>query len=138
MYQHIMVPVDLGHVDRLDKALTTGADLASHYQAAVTYVGVTTSAPGSVAHTPKEFESKLDTFARNEAAKRGLGTAHAHVVVSHDPARDLHKALLTAARDIGADLIVMASHVPGLADHIFESNAGAVALHADVPVFIVR
>lgn len=133
-----MVPVDLAHTDRLDKALRTAADLANHYISDVTYVGVTTTAPSDIAHTPQEFESKLTAFARDEAAKRGIANAHGHMAISHDPARDLHKVLLKAVHDIGADLIVMASHIPGLADHFFESNAGAVALHADVSVFIVR
>jgi len=138
MYQHIMVPVDLAHTDQLDKALRTAADLANRYGTDVTYVGVTTTAPSEVARTPTEFESKLSAFARDEAAKRGLDRVHGHMATSHDPARDLNRILLNAAHDIGADLIVMASHVPGLADHIFESNAGAVALHADASVLIVR
>jgi hypothetical protein len=32
----------------------------------------------------------------------------------------------------------MASHVPGLPEHIFASNAGAVASHAGMSVFVVR
>jgi hypothetical protein len=28
--------------------------------------------------------------------------------------------------------------VPGLPEHIFASNAGAVAAHADVSVFVIR
>jgi hypothetical protein len=32
----------------------------------------------------------------------------------------------------------MASHVPGIQEHVFESNAGKVSLHADVSVFVVR
>ena len=62
MYEKIMVPVDLAHVDRLEKALTTAADLARHYRIPICYVGVTTSLPGAVAHTPAEFARKLEQF----------------------------------------------------------------------------
>ena len=57
---------------------------------------------------------------------------------SHDPAADLDHRLIAAGREIGADLIVMASHLPGLPEHLFASNAGAVASHAKVSVFVVR
>ncbi|MDX6752607.1 universal stress protein [Geminicoccaceae bacterium 1502E] len=137
MYRTIMVPVDLAHVDRLRKALATAADLARHYGIPVCYVGVTAATPGSVAHNPEEFAVRLDAFARSEAASYGH-TASAKACTSHDPSVDLDKALMQAIRDTGADLVVMASHVPGLPDHIFASNAGWLASHAAVSVLVVR
>ncbi len=137
MYSTIMVPVDLGHLDRLDKALTSAADLAKHYGAAVTLVGVTAAAPGAVAHNPAEYAGKLRGFADAFAAKHGVAVAAA-AYTSHDPTRDLDKTLLAAAQEQGADLIVMASHVPGLPEHVFASHGGGVAAHAPVSVFVVR
>jgi len=49
---------------------------------------------------------------------------------SHDPAVELHAKLTGAVKDAGADLIVMASHLPGLPEYIFASHAGAVVSHA--------
>ena len=60
------------------------------------------------------------------------------MVVSHDPAVDLDDSLMQAIADTGADLVVMASHVPGLPEHIFASNAGYLANHASVSVFVIR
>lgn len=138
MYHKIMVPVDLGHVERLEKALTTAADLSRHYGIPVSYVGVSAAAPGSIAHNPHEFEEKMTAFAREQAEKHGLADVSASACISHDPAVDLDATLLKAVRDDGADLVVMASHVPGLAEHLFASNAGYVALHAEASVFVVR
>lgn len=138
MYRAIMVPVDLTHTDRLEKALASAADLSKHYDIPVTYVGVTSSAPGATAHNPEEFEHKLNAFAQEQADKYGLRSVRGRAFISHDPAVDLHRTLIDAANEIGADLIVMASHAPGIAEHIFESNAGFVALHAEVSVFVVR
>ncbi|MEO1197830.1 MAG: universal stress protein [Pseudomonadota bacterium] len=137
MYQRIMVPVDLAHLDRLDKALTTASDIAKHHGAPVSYVGITSSQPSAVAHTPEEFEDKLIAFAQDQAARHGLETS-AKAYVTHDPAVDLDQTLLHAISDTGADLVVMASHVPGLIEHIFASNAGYVASHATVSVFVIR
>ncbi|WP_373353588.1 universal stress protein [Pseudoroseicyclus sp. CXY001] len=137
MFRHIMAPVDLAHAGRIEAALKTTGELARHYGARVTYVAVHGSEPGSVAHTPEEFASKLGAFAAAEAERHGIETA-AHDVVSHDPAVDLDDKLLAAADEIGADLIAMASHVPGLADHLWPSNGGKIARHAKVSTFIIR
>jgi nucleotide-binding universal stress UspA family protein len=137
MYQKIMVPVDLAHIERLDKAITTATDLAKHYGIPICFVGVTAETPTAVAHTPKEFAEKLKAFGAAQSQKHSLEINTA-AYPSHDPAVDLDHTLLAAARESGADLIVMASHVPGLPEHIFASNAGAVASHAEMSVFVVR
>lgn len=137
MYKKILVPVDLDHVDRLDKALTTAADMAKHYGIPACYVGVTAATPGPVAHTPQEFAGKLEAFARAQGARHGFD-ASAKAIVSHDPAVDLPRALMQAIDEVGADLVVMASHVPGLPEHLFATNAGYLANHAGVSVFVIR
>jgi nucleotide-binding universal stress UspA family protein len=137
MYKKIMVPVDLAHIDRLEKTITTATDLAKHYGIPICFVGVTAETPTEVAHTPKEFGEKLEAFGARQSEKHGLEIDTA-AYPSHDPAVDLDRALIAAAKESGADLIVMASHVPGLQDHIFASNAGAVASHAAVSVFVIR
>lgn len=138
MYKKIMVPVDLAHVDRLEKALQSAADLSKHYDVPVCYVTVSTTLPDEVAHTPKEHEQKLNAFAKEQAEKYGLSKTEASYYTSHDPAVDLDDKLLDAIKDTGSDLVVMASHVPGLPEHIFASNAGEVAMHAKVSVFVIR
>ena len=132
-----MVPVDLAHIEKLEKAITTATDLARHYGAPICFVGVTAETPTEVAHTPKEYAQKLGDFGVGLAAKHGLKVETA-AYPSHDPAVDLDQALIAAAEENGADLIVMASHVPGLREHVFASNAGAVASHAGVSVFVIR
>ncbi|MBK1698634.1 universal stress protein [Rhodovibrio salinarum] len=138
MYKKIMIPVDLAHTEKLEKALTTAADLSKQYGIPVCYTAVTATAPGSVAHTPEEFAQKLEAFAQSESEKLGLHSAESHTIVDPDPVADLSKKLIMAAHDNGCDLVVMASHIPGVREHVFESNAGKLALHADVSVFIVR
>ena len=137
MYGKIMVPVDLAQVERLEKAIATAADLAKHYGIPICFVGVTAEAPTEVAHSPQEFGEKLARFAAEESGRRGLEIGAA-AYASHDPAVDLDARLIAAAGEQGADLIVMASHLPGLPEHVFASNAGAVASHAGVSVFVVR
>jgi nucleotide-binding universal stress UspA family protein len=137
MYSSIIVPVDIEHGESLEKALKTAADLSDHYDAPACLVGVTTAVPSAVAHTPEEFSGKLDAFAKEQGAKHGVAFT-SKVMVSHDPTIDLDKTLEAAAADVNADLIVMASHAPGVADHFIASNAGHLASHATVSVLVVR
>ncbi|MBX2832652.1 MAG: universal stress protein [Rhodospirillales bacterium] len=137
MYQKMLVPVDLAHVDKLEKTIQTAVDLALHYKAEICFLGVGTNTPSEVAHTPKEFEQKLAEFAKDCRARFGV-VAMASAHISHDPAIDLSKAIVAQADELSADLIVMATHVPGIADHVFASHGGYVASHSDLSVFLVR
>ena len=137
MFKKIMTPVDLAHKGDLKKALACTADLAKHYGAEVVYVGVTAATPGPTAHNPREFADKLEAFAKAEADEHGIKAA-AETVISHDPATDVDDALLKAVKETGADLVVMASHVPNVLDYIWPSNGGKIAEHAKCTVMVVR
>ncbi len=137
MYQSIMVPVDLAHLDALEKPLTVAADMAHHYNAQLCYVGVTTSQPSSVARTPEEYEQKLRTFAQEHAPDNGQPPT-ARVYNSHDPVADLDDILLKAIDDVGADLVVMGTHLRHHIDAIMPANGSKVASHTNVSVFLVR
>ena len=136
MFKKIMVPVDLAHTETLEPALAAAADLARHWGIPVCYVSVGSSAPGALAHNPAEFAAKLAAFAERQAS-RGHETS-TEAVISHDPSADLEDKLLAAVETVGADLVVMASHVPGLAEHLWPSNGGKIASHARCSVMIVR
>ncbi len=137
MFKRIMAPVDLAHVDRLGTALDCAADLAKHYGVPIVYVGVTSSAPSNLAHNPEEFGQKLGAFAAQEAAKHGVD-ASVHTAIAHDPTTEIDDALMRAIGDTGADLVVMASHVPNVMDYIWPSNGGKLAEHAKCSVMVVR
>jgi len=137
MYKTIMVPVDLEHVDRLEKALNTTADLAKHYGSAVCFVGVTAETPTAIAHNPDEYQQKLEDFAKKQGEKHGFG-ASAKSYPSHDPAVEINDKLMSAIDDVGADLVIMASHVPSFEALFFSSHGGSVANHAKCSVFVVR
>jgi len=137
MYAKIMVPVDLAHVERLDKALRAAADLSKHYGIPVCYVGVTSNTPGPISHTPAEHAQKLEVFGEAQAAAHGLD-ATTKAVVCHDLTADVDDALLEAVHETGSDLVVMASHIPDIVDYIWPSNGGKIAAHSDASVLVVR
>lgn len=137
MYREIMVPVDLAHEETLARALEVAADLARHWGARITYVGVTSPVPGALAHNPGEFARKLTDFATAQGARLDVET-RAHPAIAHDPATEVDDALMQAIDETGADLVVMQSHVPGLLDYVWPSNGGKLAGHAKASVLVVR
>lgn len=137
MYTKIMVPVDLAHADKLAFALDTAANLAKLYKIPVTYVGVTAATPGPLGHNPEEYGAKLKEFADEQGVRHGIATG-CKPVVSHDPAAELDDALIKTVHETGADLVVMATHIPNVADHFWPSNGGKLATHTDASVFLVR
>lgn len=139
MYQSILVPTDLEHAEQLYKSLETAIHLAQHYGAHLCYAAVTPSGPTSVASSPEAFEEALERFAAEQGEQHGIQTS-AVAIVAHDPAVELDDKLLETIESTGSDLVVMASHVPGLADklHLMRSNAGKIATKAKVSVFVVR
>lgn len=139
MYRRIMVPVDLAHVDKLEKALSTAADLARHYEAELYYVAVTGKVPNRVAPSPEQFAAELNHFAAQKSSELGLDV-RAKAISSVDVTVELDDTLIAAAQELDADLVVMASHIPGVPDrlHLVGSNAAYVVRHCDVSVFVVR
>lgn len=137
MFSKIMIPVDLRHDDKMEKALRVVADLATKCRAEAHVVGVTMSSPTDVAPTPAAFQERLSDLVASHSALLG-GGMKAHTEISHDISIDLDATLERAAERLGADLIVMASHIPGWSEHIFASNAGYLASHSKMSVFVVR
>lgn len=137
MYSNIMVPVDLTQLEKLERALQVAADIAKLYGAEVHYLSIGPETPSELGKTPAEFAEKLEDFASEQAEQYGI-RAKAHPIAAHDPSADLNKTLSSAGDTIGADLIIMASHIPGFIDHIFHSHGGYVATHSDLSVLLVR
>ena len=137
MFTKIMVPVDLAHEETLGRALEVSAQLARSFEVPVAYVGVSAGTPGALGHNPEEFGAKLEAFAAAQADAEGI-EAEAAPVISHDPTADLDRALLDAVETTGADLVVMASHVPGLKDYVWPPHGGKLAAHSKASVFVGR
>ena len=137
MFKKIMVPVDLEHTENLTGALSVAAQMAEANGGEIFYAGVHGGAPSEVAHNPDEYKEALDAFAKSQSYAQ-VGKVSTLPIYSHDPGVEVATALIQAAQDNQMHVIVMASHMPGWAEHVFHSNAGYVACHAPMSVFVVR
>src|SRR3546814_20718934 len=92
-----MVPVDLSHRERLEKAVATAADLSKCYKVPAEMVAVTATAPGSVARNPEELADKLARFAAAESAKHGVEFG-SHAITSRSEERRVGKGCVSTCR----------------------------------------
>ncbi|MEL6774794.1 MAG: universal stress protein [Pseudomonadota bacterium] len=137
MFTRILVPIDLAHLEALSKATHAASVLANAAGARLVFLGVTPSVPTAIAASPQEFEAKLQAFAREQSTAHGV-PAQAKVIVTGDPTTDVDRRIITAAEEVGADLVVMQTHMPAAADFLWQSRGEYVATHAPFSVMLVR
>ncbi|MGF1728429.1 universal stress protein [Photobacterium kasasachensis] len=137
MFSKIMVPVDLRHEEQLTKSLDVVTKLAKIYSAKVVFVGVSLAAPTEISRNPEEYKAKLELFTQEQSDLHDID-AESHPIFSVDPTADLNKKLLDAIDEIGADLILMATHIPNVSDYIFANHGNYISDHADISVFLIR
>jgi len=139
MFKKIMVPVVLRQVDRMGRTLDLASTLARQYEAPITYVGVTGKVPSAIARSPDEFAAELSMFAREQGAQAGINT-DSLALLSNDPGAELDSRLLKAVETTQADLVVMGSHPPSVADmlHLIGSHSAWLVRHTKASVFVVR
>lgn len=138
MYSRILVPVDLDNADQLSKALDLAGRTAKESDAEVIYVDVVDAVPTTSARTQGDrMAIRLKAFAADQGTQHGIQTSDC-VALRSDLHLNVGADIIKAAKDAGCDLIVMASHIPGFKDHILSSNAGYVASHAPMSVYVVR
>lgn len=136
MYRTIIVPIDLSQETKgrriLDLAIRLGGDgariiLANILEELPGYVAVELPA-GLMEQSRKDAEEKL----RAIAADAGVA-AEVTVRVGHPG-----NQILELAEETNADLIIVASHRPGLQDYFIGSTAGRVVRHANCSVLVTR
>jgi nucleotide-binding universal stress UspA family protein len=137
MFNHIMVPVDLRTDAPIEKTIAVASQLGQQMNAKITLVSVTGSVFTNAPHMSKDATEALAKLAADLSRETGL-TVEPHNIFSPDVPAEVDSSLMHAVDSIGADLVVMGSHVPGLIDYVFSSHAGWLASHAKVSVFVVR
>lgn len=141
MFDNILLPIDLNHPASWEKALPMAAKLCGGV-GTLHVLGIVHDVGSAMVSDflPHDFEEKalqkmkadLDAFV---AEKIPAGCkAEAHVGHGHVP-----EHILSAADDVSADIIVMASHAPDeLRSWLVGSNADRVVRHSKRPVLVVR
>ena len=140
MFKQVLLTVDLNEEASWTKALPTAVQCCRAFGAGLHVITVVPDFGATVAqHFPEgyekrtlaEAEKQLGDFVR-ERVPEDLKARH---IVGHGT---IYQEVLRAADRIGADLIVIAAHRPGLQDYLLGPNAARVMRHANASVLVVR
>ena len=141
MYKRILLPIDLDQESSWREALPVAVEYCLIFGARLELMTVVpdfgTGLIGS--YFPAGFEEKavgeardrLETLAREKVS----GNIKVNCRVAQGP---VYEEIIACARDVKADLIVMASHRPELKDYLLGPNAARVVRHSDISVLVVR
>jgi nucleotide-binding universal stress UspA family protein len=136
MYKTILVPIDLGHAER-GKAMLDVASYLVDKGGRIIVANVIEDIPNHVAaQIPNDLLKDTTDNAREEI--EGMAKAagiSAEIEVRHGRPST---AINSIAEAKGADLIVIASHRPGLQDYLLGSTAAGVVRHAQCSVLVMR
>ncbi|WP_306262341.1 universal stress protein [Pararhizobium sp. IMCC21322] len=136
MYSKILVPIDLSDVGHGKEVLGVAEKLLQP-GGTITVLNVVEDIPGYVAaELPDEIVKDLSGNAQKalEEIISGLSGNIELEVRRGSPA----SAIVAASEQLGVDLIIIASHSPGLADYFLGSTASRVVRHAKCPVLVDR
>ena len=136
MFKTILVPIDIAHVAE-GKANINLAAQHAEAGAKIILLNVVEDIPGwAAAELPANIVETSRTRAQAElttiAKESGMDVA-IEVRSGHS-----YKTILDVAKENKADLIIIASHRPGLQDYFLGSTAAKVVRHATCSVLVIR
>ena len=136
MYKSILVPIDLAHRD-VGQAMIKRAVALSDEGAVITLLHVIGNIPTyAESYLPEgQLQENLDETRKTLAALAQLNGVNAEAVVRYG---NPSPVILDEAEERGCDLIIIASHHPGVKDYLIGSTASRVVRHADCSVLINR
>lgn len=141
MYKRILLPLDLDQPSSWERALPVAVEYSQIFGARLHLATVLPEFGAGVvgSYFPPDFEDKV----RRKAQDRLEALARDHVPASleatcHVAQGTVYEEILCLAEEVGADLIVMASHRPELKDFLIGPNAARVVRHANISVLVVR
>ena len=136
MYKKIIVPVEMGQLEKGQKILAKAKALLDT-DGEIVLLNVAENIPGYltidlppdfIGNSVKEAEERLNAL----ALEQGL---EPHVMVRvGSPAREI----IAAADELGADLVIIGSHRPNLSNYLLGSTADRVVRHAHCSVLVDR
>ncbi len=139
MSKTVLVPIDVSQNGTVAAVVEVVKTLAATSNARIVLLNVIQELPAyAETQLPSGIheKAKLDATAALERIKseHALPETTAILVRTGHPAR----TILDVAEEVSSDIVVLASHNPGLADVLLGSVAGRVVRHAHCSVHVVR
>ena len=136
MYKTILVPIDMAHVAEGKRIIDVAVEHAAE-NARIILLNVVEEIPNWAAvELPADIidkslessQTELKAIANASGIKMDIEVRTGHS----------YNTILDVAEDKGADLVIIASHRPGLQDYFLGSTAAKVVRHAKCSVLVIR
>lgn len=138
MYKTILVPVDVAHMTRVNTIINNISALCGSNSKIILLNVVEEIPKWAAVELPRDIVDKSvkSSLAELQAIAGSTDTeteVEVEVRIGH-----AYKTILEVAKEKSVDLIVVASHQPGLQDYFLGSTAAKVVRHAKCSVMVVR
>ena len=136
MYKTILIPIDIANLDK-GKSMIDVATALTGKDTQIILLNVVEEIPNwAAAELPqgildKSHQTSVDEM--NAIAKASGISMDVEVRMGHS-----YKTILDVAEEKAVDLIIIASHRPGLQDYFLGSTAAKVVRHAKCSVLVTR
>jgi len=136
MYKTILVPIDIAHIESGQSMIGIARKYCDD-DTRIIMLHVIEEVPkwvaaqlpaGIMEKSSKSTQEKLQALADAESVQATVKVRSGHP----------YRMILEMAEKEGADLVVVASHKPGLQDYFLGSTAAKVVRHAHCSVLVVR
>lgn len=139
MFNTILVPLDMENSHPGSRALPAARELADKHGAKIILIHIIPHIPAIVAQNlPAGHEKKVIAEIRKEMQ----ALVKAYDLAEDTQIRVIHGAvypeIIQCAADENVDVIIMASHRPGLSDYLLGSVAARVVRHSKSSVLVLR
>ena len=136
MYKTILVPIDIANLDK-GKSMIDVATVHAGKDTQIILLNVVEEIPNwAAAEIPEAILDKsrqISDEEMNAIAKASGIDMDVEVRMGHS-----YKTILEVAEEKAVDLIIIASHRPGLQDYFLGSTAAKVVRHAKCSVLVTR
>ena len=136
MYKTILVPIDMAHIEK-GKAMIDIAMVQGDKDTQTILLNVVEELPAWVASQLPSGVLDESRQSALEELKAIADTANINVDVEVRAGHP-YKTILEVADKSGTELIIVASHQPGLEDYFLGSTAAKIVRHAKCSVLVVR
>ncbi len=137
MFKTILVPIDMAHIDAGKTNIDVAVQQAAPSGARIILLNVVEEVPVWVA---AELPAHILEDSVQQAKKELQAIASASSKKPEVMVRSGHpyNTILEVAKQESVDLIIIASHRPGLQDYFLGSTAAKVVRHAQCSVMVMR
>lgn len=136
MYKTILVPIDIAHIDKAKPMIDIAAEHGGE-NSRIILLNVVEEIPSWAASAiPQDILDQSVKTSRDEM--KAVASSNGVEMEVEIRSGHAYNTILEVAQEKSADLIIVASHRPGLQDYFLGSTAAKVVRHAGCSVLVVR